>query len=181
MLSLPGMSEVTRTVSVMTVWIEQTEDEQIIRGNPDSLLHVTGRVRLLGDAFHGVHVNAGGTLTTSGIITNWLQVDTDAACYTSGLIRAQPQVAEGGLLDIRGWLTIPRLRREQLGTFLLAVGTRYNDLILRPDGTLTPRTNNDGGEAPEASPRYRVLSGGREPALALVLTAAHSVGTSDPG
>jgi hypothetical protein len=159
------MSEAGRTVWDVTVRIEQTDDEQIIHGDADNLLHVTSRVRLLGHAYQGVHVHRGGTLITSGIIAGWLQVDTDAACYTSGLIRAQPQVAEGGLLDIRGWLTIPRLRREQPGTILLAVGARYNDLILQPGGTLTPLGGIEGGNAPEHAPRYHIVSGGRVPAL----------------
>lgn len=144
----------------MATRIGRHGDEYVIYGDPDTLLQATSRVRLLDNAFHGVHVHPGGLLTTSGIINNWLQVDSDAACYTSGLIHAQPLVAEGGLLDIRGWLTIPRLRRAQPGTLLLAVGARYNDSVLRPDGTFTPRT--DTGEAPASSPRYRVVSGGRE-------------------
>ncbi|WP_448232914.1 hypothetical protein [Microbacterium lacticum] len=152
----------------MATRIERYGHEDVIYGDPDALLHVTNRVWLLGNAFHGVHVHPGGTLTTSGIINNWLQVDADAVCYTSGLIHAQPLVAESGLLDIRGWLTIARLRREQPGALLLAVGARYNDHVLQPDGTLTPRTDNEGGEAPEVSPRYRIVSGGREPVLASV-------------
>lgn len=157
------MSAAASSVTHMTIRIERYGDEEIIHGDPDTLLHVTSRVRLLGDAFHGIHVHPGGTLTTSGIISTWLQVDAGGVCYTSGLIHAQPLVAEGGLLDIRGWLTIPRLRREQPGTILLAIGARYNDTVLLPDGTLTPCAGT--GEARESAPRYRITSGGREPIL----------------
>ena len=144
------MSEGLGSLKGMTIRVEHHGNEDVIHGDPDTLLHVTNRVRLLGDAIHGVHIHPGGTLTTSGIINNWLQVDTGGACYTSGLIHAQPLVAEGGLLDIRGWLTIPRLRREQPGTILLAIGAQYNDTVLLPDGTLTPSTGT--GEARQSAP-----------------------------
>lgn len=56
----------------MATRIEHCGEEDVIHGDPGTLLHVTNRVRLLGNAFHGVHVHPGGTLTTSGIINNWL-------------------------------------------------------------------------------------------------------------
>ena len=66
------------------------------------------------------------------------------------------------MVDPQG-VTIPRLRREQPGTILLAIGAQYNDTVLLPDGTLTPSTGT--GEARQSAPRYRITSGGREPIL----------------
>jgi hypothetical protein len=149
----------------MTVWVEQTEQERVIHGAAQGLLVVPDRVRLLGHAHDGVHVRPTGRLIASGIIGKWVQIDTGASLYTTGAISAQPVVDEGGLLDIRGTLSVVRLRREQPGTILLAVGARYNDLVLRPDGTLTPRDGIEGGNAPASAPRYRIVSGGREPVL----------------
>ncbi len=159
----------------MTIWVEQAEDERVIHGHADGLLHVSGRVRLLGHAYDGVHIHPGSTLITSGIIGKWLRIDTGGALYSSGLVGAQPQVAEGGLLDIRGQLTVPLLPRELPGTILLAVGARYNDLVLRPNGSLTPRAANEGGVAAEAAVRYRLASGGREPVLILAATPEPSL------
>lgn len=103
----------------MTVWVEQTEDERVIHGDADGLLHVAGRV--LGHAYDGVHIHPAGTLITSGIIGKWLRIDTGGALYSSGLVGAQPHIAPGSLLDIRGQLTVPRLPRELPGVILLAV------------------------------------------------------------
>jgi hypothetical protein len=104
-------------------------------------------------------------LVTSGIIREWLRIDTGGTFYSGGLFVAQPQVAAGGLLDIRGELSVARLPHELSGTILLAVGARYRDQVLRPDGTLTPRFGIKGGNAQPSAPRYRFISGGREPIL----------------
>ena len=99
-------------------------DERVIHGDADGLLHVSGRVRLLGHAYDGVHIEPGGTLITSGIIRDWLHIDTGGALYSSGLVLAQPQLADDALLDVRGELSVPRLPREVHGTILIAVGAR---------------------------------------------------------
>lgn len=159
------MSEVGRTVKDTTVRVGQMGDERVIHGDADGLLHVSGRVRLLGHAYDGVHIEPGGTLITSGIIRDWLHIDTGGALYSSGLVLAQPQLADDALLDVRGELSVPRLPREVHGTILIAVGARYKDQVLRPDGTLTPRVGLEGGNAKPSAPRYRFASGGREPVL----------------
>ena len=63
---------------------------------------------------------------------------------------------------------MPRLPHELRGTILLAVGARYRGEVLRPERTLTPRVGIEGGNAQPSAPRYRSISGGREP----ILTAA---------
>ncbi|HEX4402087.1 MAG TPA: hypothetical protein VHZ98_12240 [Galbitalea sp.] len=149
----------------MAIWVEQIEDERVIHGTEDGVLHVSGRVRLLGHAYDGVHIHPGGTLITSGIIGKWLRIDTGGAFYSSGLVSAQPQLADDAILEIRGELSVPRLPRELHGTILIAVGARYNDQVLRPDGTLIPRVGIEGGNAQSSAPRYRIAAGGREPVL----------------
>ena len=169
------MFEAGGTLFDMTVWVEQMEDERVIHGDADGLLHVSGRVRLLGHAYDGVHVHPGGTLITSGIIREWLRVDTGGICYSSGLVRAQPQLADDALLDIRGGLSVPRLPHELRGTILIAVGARYKDQVLRSNGTLTPRVGIEGGNAEPFAPRYRFANGGREPVLVLATTPEPSM------
>ena len=159
----------------MTIWIEQIEDERVIHGHADGILHVSGRVRLLGHAYDGVHIHPGSTLITSGIIGKWLRVDTGGALYSSGLVLAQPQLDDNALLDIRGQLSVPRLPRELHGTILIAVGARYKDQVLQPDGTLTPRVGTEGGNAQPSAPRYRVTAGGREPVLVPATTLELSI------
>lgn len=145
----------------MTERIRDTGDELIRYDDQHELLRVTRRTRLLGAALGGVHVVTGGTLVTSGIIRQRLVVDSGGACYASGYIRAVPNVAEGGLLEVTGELSPVRWPEADIeGTILIAVGAVYGKQVVTPDGSLAPLDPGTRVQVSDSTPRFRIVRSG---------------------
>jgi len=150
----------------MAEHIRDTGEELILCDDQHTLLRVTGPTRLLGAALAGVHVLPSGALIAAGIITRRLVIDSGGACRASGYIRAVPQVARDGFLDMTGHLDPARWPRAEIeGIILIAVGTRYRQHVVTPEGTLSPAEPSAPAPVGEDAMRFRILHSG--PALVL--------------
>ncbi|GFZ82606.1 hypothetical protein [Nesterenkonia alkaliphila] len=151
----------------MTERVRDTGDELVFYDDQRTLLRVSGPTRLLGAAHCGVHVRTGGRLIVSGIISQRLSIESGGACYASGYIRAIPKVAEGGFLDVIGHLNPVRWPANDIeGTILIAVGARYGQHVVTPDGSLALYDSDAATRVNDSTPRFRIVRSGPMPVLA---------------
>lgn len=150
----------------MTERIRDTGDELVLYDDQHTLLRVTDPTRLLAAAHAGVHILPGGRLSVAGMIRQRLVIESGGACYASGFIRAVPNVAEGGFLDVTGQLSPVRWPPADIeGTILIAVGARYGQNIVSADGTLVPHHTTTPARVADSTPRFRIIHSGPTPVL----------------
>lgn len=150
----------------MTERIRNTGDVLILYDDQHTLLRVTEPTRLLGAAYDGLHVLAGGSLIVAGIIRQRLVIDTGGACHASGYIRTVPKVAEGGFLDVTGHLDPVGCPPGDVdSTVLIAVGARYGEHVVTADGGLAAYGSTAPERINDSTPRFRITRSGPSPTL----------------
>jgi hypothetical protein len=133
---------------------------RMIKESQDRELIVTDHVRFSGIAMAGVRVRSGGFLEASGIINEHLIIEDEGQVKLSGVCAGTPTVQAGGTLDVTGNL-ITRIPSTIQGRIVVAAGAVIRDKQVGSDGTLVDRTA-EGQPITESTPRFRIVSGGRD-------------------
>ncbi len=139
---------------------------RIINDSQDRELIVTDHVQFNGiaTATAGVRVRNGGILNTNGIISEHLIIEDGGHVNLSGTCAGTLTIHRGGSLDMTGTITT-RIPATIDGEMLIAVGANIRGQQLAPDGTFTPPTTEPRAIT-DSTPRYRLLTGGRNITLA---------------